>query len=89
MARLEHASRDIVEFAAEGGAPDALFELGLMYASGREGAQDFVTAHKWFNLAALRGNDAAKRYRQELAREMSKAQIAQAQKLAREWMSRH
>ena len=89
MARLENSPRDIVEFSANGGAPDALFELGLMYASGREGGQDFITAHKWFNLAALRGNDEAKRYRLELSREMSKAQVAAAQKLAREWMSKH
>jgi hypothetical protein len=89
MARLENCSRDIVEFAANGGAPDALFELGLIYASGREGQQDLVTAHKWFNLAALRGNDEAKRYRLELSREMTKAQIAQAQKLAREWIAKH
>ena len=89
MARLEYSSRDIVEFAAEGGAPDALFELGLIYASGREVDQDFITAHKWFNLAALRGNDDAKRYRLELSREMTKMQIACAQKLAREWISKH
>ncbi len=89
MARFDYTSRDIVEFAAEGGAPDALLELGLLYASGREAAQDFVTAHKWFNLAALRGNAEARRYRQELSREMTKAQVAKAQKLAREWLSRH
>ena len=89
MARLDSASRDMIEFAANGGASDALFELGLMYASGRDGEQDFVTAHKWFNLAALRGNQEAKRYRLELSREMSKAEIARAQRLAREWMVRH
>ncbi len=88
MARFDYTSRDIVEFAAEGGAPDALLELGLLYASGREGGQDFVTAHKWFNLAALRGNEEARRYRQELSCEMTKAQVAKAQKLAREWLSR-
>jgi TPR repeat protein len=89
MARLDCTLPDIVELAANGGAPDALFELGLLYASDREGTQDLVTAHKWFNLAALRGNAEARRYRQELAREMTKAQIAQAQKLARTWLSRH
>ncbi|CAN0433464.1 unnamed protein product [Phaeothamnion confervicola] len=89
MARFEYASRDVVEYAAEGGTPDALFELGLMYASGREVSQDFVTAHKWFNLAALRGSDEAKRYRLELSREMSKSDIAKAQRMAREWMTRH
>jgi len=89
MARFEFASRDIVEFAAQGGTPDALFELGLMYASGREVERDFVTAHKWLNLAALRGNEEAKRYRLELSREMTRQQVAQAQKLAREWLSKN
>jgi uncharacterized protein len=89
MARFEYTSRDIVEYAAEGGAPDALFELGLMYASGREVPQDFITAHKWFNLAALRGNGEAKHYRLDLSREMSKADIARAQRMAREWMTKH
>ena len=89
MARYEYASRDVVEFAAQGGQPDALFELGLLYCSGREGEIDLVSAHKWFNLAALRGNEEAKRYRLELAREMSKAQVAAAQRQAREWLSKH
>lgn len=89
MARFEDTSRDIVEYAAEGGAPDALFELGLMYASGREVERDFVSAHKWFNLAALRGNEAAKHYRLELAAEMTNAEIARAQRLARDWLSTH
>jgi TPR repeat protein len=89
MARFEDASRDIVEYAAEGGAPDALFELGLMYASGREVERDFVVAHKWFNLAALRGNEEARHYRLELAEEMTKVEIAKAQRLARDWLSTH
>ena len=89
MARFEFAPRDVVEFAAQGGAPDALFQLGLLYCSGREVGLDLVNAHKWFNLAALRGNEEARRYRQELAREMTKSQIAQAQRQAREWLSRH
>ena len=86
MARMDFTSRDTIEFAAQGGQPDALFELGLIYCSGREGAVDFVQAHKWFNLAAMRGNEEAKHYRLELARDMSKGEVAEAQKLAREWM---
>ena len=89
MARYEAQSLEMIESAAQGGMPDALFELGLMYCSGREVALDLVEAHKWFNLAALRGNDAAKHYRQELAREMTKAEVGIAQKRAREWLSRH
>jgi len=44
-------------------------------------------AHKWFNLAAMRGVDEAKSWRAQLAREMLPQQIAEAQRLAREWLS--
>lgn len=86
MARMDFSSRDTIEYAAQGGQADALFELGLIWCSGRNGAVDLIEAHKWFNLAAMRGNDEAKRYRHELACDMSKTDIAKAQKLAREWM---
>lgn len=89
MARLDFESREIVENAALGGAPDALFELGLMYCSGREVELSLVEAHKWFNLAAMRGNEDAKRYRLEISREMSKHEVAEAQRRAREWMKYH
>jgi TPR repeat protein len=49
---------------------------------------DFVAAHKWFNLAAMRGVDEAKGWRATMASEMSAAQIAEAQRQAREWLSR-
>jgi TPR repeat protein len=71
---------------AQTGTPDALFELGMLYATGRDVAADLVAAHKWFNLAAARGNAAAMKRRVELAREMSAEQIAEAQRLAREWL---
>lgn len=89
MARLEISTRDSIEYAAQGGAPDALFELGLMYCSGRDVGLDLVEAHKWFNLAAMRGNEAAKTYRLEIAAELGKADVARAQKLAREWIRTH
>ena len=89
MARFEAASPEITECIPDGASTDALFELGLMYCTGRDADPDLITAHKWFNIAAMRGNDAAKQYRQEISREMSKAEIATAQKLAREWLTRH
>lgn len=89
MARYEASYSQVVEAANFGGAPDALFELGLMYCTGREVALDLVEAHKWFNLAALRGNEEAKLYRTELSREMTRAEIGQAQKAARQWLSCH
>ena len=88
MARMVISSEK-VELAAQTGAPDALFELGMLYATGRDGTPDLVVAHKWFNLAALRGNREALLHRKELAQEMSVSEIAEAQKLAREWMSTH
>ena len=88
MARLEMNTYESSEIASAGDTPDALFELGLMYCAGRDVELDLVSAHKWFNLAAMRGNDDAKRYRMEISHEMSKAQIAEAQRQAREWLSR-
>ncbi len=86
---MDISALERAELAAQSGAPDALFELGMIYSTGRDVEQDLVVAHKWFNLAALRGNDAAKRYRMEIAREMNKEQIADAQKQARQWLSRN
>ena len=88
MARTE-TSMDQAELAAQTAMPDALFELGMLYATGRDVAANLVVAHKWFNLAAARGNSSALNYRVEVAREMSLEQIAEAQKLAREWLQTH
>jgi TPR repeat protein len=88
MARME-ISTQTAELATQTSMPDALFELGMLYATGRDVAADLVVAHKWFNLAAARGNSQALNHRVELAREMSGEQIAEAQKLAREWLQTH
>jgi uncharacterized protein len=69
------------------GTADTLFDLGMMYATGRSVRADLVSAHKWFNLAAMRGNRHAAGYRREIAGEMSTAEIAAAQRAARVWLS--
>ncbi len=89
MARFDFSAGDVFDVSAQGGGADALFQLGLMYCSGRDVEIDLVEAHKWFNLAALRGNEDAKAYRLELSREMTKNEIAAAQKSAREWLKLH
>jgi uncharacterized protein len=86
MARMD-MSMDGVMLGTQAGTPDALFELGILYATGRDVETDLVAAHKWFNLAAMRGNGSAFAFRQEVAREMSASQIAEAQKAAREWLA--
>jgi TPR repeat protein len=75
------------ETDAKRGRPDALYNLGLAYSTGQGVVVDFVAAHKWFNLAAMRGVEEAKSWRAQLAREMVPAQIAEAQRQAREWLS--
>ncbi|HSR81113.1 MAG TPA: hypothetical protein VLL28_10075 [Hyphomicrobiaceae bacterium] len=59
------------------------------FGAGREVMLDLVSAHKWFNLAAVRGDADARRYRMEIAHEMSRAEIAEAQRQARGWLARH
>jgi uncharacterized protein len=86
MARFEIVD---VECASLGNAPaaaDTFYELGMMYSVGRSVPIDFVTAHKWFNLAAVRGNRDATRLRREIADQMSESEIAQAQRAARAWL---
>lgn len=74
------------EAAANG---DVLFDLGMLHASGRHGAVDLIAAHKWFNLAALKGRADAIAMRREVAEMMSDADIAAAQREARAWMTAH
>ena len=69
--------------------PDLLFERGLYWASGRSGLVDLVAAHKWFNLAALKGRSDAITMRREIAGQMSEDEIAKAQRDARAWISMH
>jgi TPR repeat protein len=72
---------------AKRGRAEALYNLGLAYSTGQGVGVDFIAAHKWFNLAALKGSEEAKRWRNQLSAEMETTQIAQAQKLAREWLN--
>ena len=69
--------------------PDVLFERGLYWASGRSGVVNLVAAHKWFNLAAIKGRANAIQMRREVAAMMSELEIAMAQREARTWMTTH
>lgn len=71
--------------AARGGDADAQYMLGRMHAAGNGTAQDFVQAHKWYNLAAARGHRHAAEARDSLAERMTTGQIAEAQQMARAW----
>ncbi len=57
----------------------------MMYHFGTGVPRDSVEAHKWYNLAAANGDRKGAAARDALAKEMTPAQIAEAQKLARDW----
>ncbi|MGI9373778.1 MAG: hypothetical protein ACR2OJ_14910 [Hyphomicrobiales bacterium] len=75
-----------MEQAARNGTSETLFQLGLIYSLGRNVKRDLIAAHKWFNLAASRGNCDARTYRREIASELSQDEVAAAQRLARDWL---
>jgi TPR repeat protein len=69
---------------------EEMYRLGLEASVENDGGQfDLIAAHKWFNLAAMLGNAEARAYRAELAREMSPDDVAEAQRLAREFLASH
>jgi TPR repeat protein len=78
LAQYERDARD--------GRADELYNLGLAYSTGQGVGIDMIAAHKWFNLAAVRGVEAAKSWRNQVASELNAKQIAEAQRLAREWL---
>lgn len=75
--------------AAEQGGASAQYNLGNLYRRGQGVPQDYIEAHKWFNLSAVAGDADAVNNRDLVEKKMTGAQIAEAQKLAREWMARH
>jgi uncharacterized protein len=74
-------------FSRAAGQEDALAfaKLGMMYSQGRGVLQDFIQAHMWYNLSAAHGEGRSAEARDALAKQMTPAQIAEAQRLAREW----
>ena len=80
--------------SAEQGNARAQVNLGFMYGNGHGVLQDYVEAHKWFNLAASRHTEEEDRNlaienRDIVANEMTTAQVAEAQKLAKQWDKAH
>jgi TPR repeat protein len=79
--------------SAEQGNVTAQDSLGVLYVNGEGVPQDYVQAYAWFNIAEtyVPANDDGwharlNRFRNEIAGEMSAADMAAAQKLTRELM---
>lgn len=74
---------------AEPASADESFALGLIHSAGAGVTVDLVEAHKWFNIAAMRGHCEAGRLRREIADQMSDSEIGSAQRAARDWLRSH
>jgi TPR repeat protein len=71
--------------AADQGSAQAQINLGAIYANGQGVPQDYIHAHMWLSLAAAKSETRAVELRDIVAAKMTAVQIAEAQKLAREW----
>jgi uncharacterized protein len=88
MARFDIQNASDTAMGGENRA-DVFCEMGLMYATGRGCSIDLVAAHKWLNIAAIKGSDRAAALRADVAATMSKTDLAVALRAAREWMTMH
>jgi hypothetical protein len=88
MARYQGVDTAGLARSETAAADQQFFERGMMCAAGRAAA-DLVSAHKWFNLAAMHGHKQAGMLRVEIAAEMSESEIATAQRAARDWLAAH
>jgi hypothetical protein len=66
---------------------EGFLALGISYSLGRDVPQNLIEAHKWLNIAAARGSADARMHRSEVARDMTPAEIAEAQRQARAWLA--
>lgn len=87
---MQRDERGVVPLKPSAGPQDSGQEIFRLAMSCMTGAPiDLIAAHKWFNVAAMLGHSDANRLRREIAAEMSKAEITEAQRAARAWITRH
>lgn len=89
MARYVWSGFEETQLTEKAVEAEALLNMGLSYSTGRDVETDLVAAHKWFNLAALKGSNRARSYRMEIAAELSRKELRSAQRQAREWLRKH
>ncbi len=88
MARFEMTTSERATMGGDNNA-ETFCDMGLMYATGRGCNVDLIAAHKWLNIAAIRGCDRAAELRADVAATLTKMQLAAALRSAREWMTMH
>ena len=83
------SSLEDVRSCAEQGDADAQFVLGTLYDNGDGVEEDNVLAYMWHNLAVAQGNESAQEGKDIVEQQMTGEQIAEAQRLFREWLEAH
>ena len=75
--------------AADQGDAFAQSNLGLMYDTGDGVPEDLVLAYMWYNLSAAQGHETAQARKEIIVPDMTGEQIAEAQRMSREWLAAH
>ncbi len=73
---------------AEQGLAQAQVNLGIIYSQGRGVPKDSVQAYRWYTLADSQGDDLAEEFKDHLEKSMTLDELAEAQRLAREWQAK-
>ena len=75
--------------AAEQGSMDGQHALGRVYLTGQGVPKDYVRAHLWLSLAKANGDESSDNWLNVITKHMTNDQIAEAERLAREWLEKH
>jgi TPR repeat protein len=86
----EITKEDVERYRASAEQGDALaqFKLGSFYARGEGVPEDDVKAYMWLNLASAQGDEESKRLKAVLTERITREQIAEGQKMSREWLEK-
>ncbi len=76
---------DAVKKAAEQGRVDAQYNLGFMYDKGEGVPEDDIQAYAWISLVSAQGMENAKKAKEILTGEMSRAEVAEVQELSHKY----
>jgi len=75
--------------SAEQGQVEAQENLAFSFAKGQGVERDWVQADKWFGIAAASGKESAIENQKVVEVHMQPENIAEANKLAQEWLAKH
>ena len=80
---------DVCTEYAEEGDPKMQLLVGAIHGLGLHTLKDYISAYKWFNIAASMGDETGLKIRDGLEPAMSKDHVARAQELSVEWLENY